>query len=103
MKNMISLSHNILIHTKIFVISWNQFLCFYLILSSSCWAFITFIYHVIEFKMLWTDWLKKKYVNSVAQLNTAQAVDHHAVHVAWTQVKRTIEWQNANEKKWEAI
>ena len=53
--------------------------------------------------MLWTDQLKKKYVNSAAQLNAAQAADHHAVHVVWTQVKRMIEWQNANEKEWEAI
>ena len=97
------LSHNIFIYTKIFVISWDQFLCFYLILSSSCWAFIASIYYIIEFKILWTDWLKKKYVNSAAQLNAAQAADCCAVHVAQTQVKRMIEWQNANKEKQETI
>ena len=49
--------------------------------------------------MLWTDWSKKKYVNSAAQLNAAQAADYHAVHVAWTQVKRMIKWQNANKEE----
>ena len=49
--------------------------------------------------MSWTDQSKKKYANSAAQLNTAQAADHHAVHVAWTQVKRTIKWQNANKEE----
>ena len=65
--------------------------------------FITMIYHIIEFKMSHTDWLKKKYADSTAQLHAVQAADCCVILVARNKVKETVEWQKTNKEKQEAI